>query len=818
MKFVRISRAAETEQRAYKGRAFLAFELRSGLCNHKNSRGEIQMAHRKFQRPNLQRFGASRIDHSSMRRVLLTAASLWLVGALQFAAAQVPTNNGSQPTTGKANATSAPESGPAGNQLEEVIVTAQRRAQSLQDVPVAVTAVSAAMLEAVGIQNTSDLQELTPGLTTPEMNGYFQPHIRGVGTTTNGAAVENPVALYIDGVYIANPPSALLSLNNIDRIEVDKGPQGTLFGRNATGGLIQVITRDPQKTPHLDADVSYGNYQDVISRLYATDGLTSDLSADVAVRYEHQGDGFGHNFYDGSDVGKVPHDLAARSKFLFEPTSATQVRLTLDYEDRDSTQSIFHLGTQYPGTFNNFFFGGPFPQGGPYDVNQNQRFDTLLQGGGAALQINEDFGAAALESITAYRKSTYSFFADIDLVPVNILSFAARQNDQQFSQEVHISGTDAGKLKWTGGLYYFYAKDGWSPFGINFGPSVISPIPGVPVTLDANNDQITNSLAGYGQASYEVLADTNLTLGGRYTYERKNVNGTETFSVAGAPGFVTPFPTPALGIPTTSQFNNFSYRIALDHKFGANVLGYMSYSTGFKSGGYNLAAGANPPYQPEDIKASEVGLKSELFDRRLRLNVSAFNYIYNNIQVAEDHSDTEIIVNGAKAKMYGADIDAEFAVVAGLTLNGGFSYIHDRFVNYPNAQFIVPVDGCVPPFGGVCSGSANGKELPYTPTISWNLGGDYKWELAIGAITFNANYFRSGSFYGASDNVAIQKAYGLVNTSIMWSDRENHLRLGVYGRNLSNTVYATSVSETTPGESISLGEPRMYGVTIGYKF
>ena len=741
--------------------------------------------------------------HYKFTRVPQIVVVVWLAGTLELAVAQAQTDSSSQPTAGA---------------LEEVVVTAQRRSQSLQDVPIAVTAVTAEKLEAAGIQSSADLQELTPGLTTPDLNGYFQPHIRGVGTTSTGAAVENPVALYVDGVYIANPPSALLSLNNIDRVEVDKGPQGTLFGRNATGGLIQVITRDPQQTAHLDADVSYGNYKDVVSRVYATDGLTGDLSADIALRYEHQGDGFGHNFYDGSEIEKVPHDLALRSKFLFEPTAATQVRLTLDYEDLDSTRGIFHLGAQYPGTFNNPFFGGPFPQGGSYDVNQNQRFDNLLQSGGAALQVNQDFGAITLESITAYRKSAFSFLTDIDLEPVNVLSFAARQHDQQFSQELHVSGTYAGKLNWTGGLYYFYAKDGWAPFGINFGPSVISPVPEVPVSVDTSNNQITNSMAGYGQASYEVLSDTNVTLGGRYTYERKSVDGTDTFSVGGFPVSVTAFPTPALGIAPSSQFNNFSYRVGLDHKFGSNILGYVSYSTGFKSGGYNLAAGTNPPYKPEDIKASEIGLKSELFEKRLRLNVSAFNYIYDDIQVAEAHSDTEIIVNGAKAKMYGADIDAELAIVRGLTLNGGFSYIHDRFVSYPDAEFIIPVGGCVPAFGGTCTGSAAGKELPYTPTVSWNLGGDYKWELPMGLITFNANYFRSGSFYGVPDNVLIQKAYGLVNASIMWSDKEDHLRLGVYGRNLGNSVYATSLQEATPGATLSIGEPRMYGVTIGYKF
>jgi iron complex outermembrane receptor protein len=734
------------------------------------------------------------------------AALVSVAGALQIATAQVQ-------TTGSAESSSS-----GSDQLLEIVVTAQRRTESLQDVPIAVTAVSGTQLQAVGIQGTGDLAQVTPGLSVPESTGYLQPHIRGVGTSSTGAGIENPVALYVDGVYIANPPSEVLSLNNIDRVEVDKGPQGTLFGRNATGGLIQIITRDPQQTAHLDADVSYGNYQDVISRLYVTDGLTSDLSADVAVRYEHQGDGYGHNFYDGSELGTLPHDLATRMKFLFEPSSATQVRLTFDYEDRASTINGPHLGTQYPGTFNNPYFGGPYPQGGPYDSNQNAAFEMTLQGGGAALQINQDLGAVALESLTAYRKSAYYFAEDIDMTPAPILSATAQEYDEQLSQELRVSSNTTNKLKWTGGLYYFYAKAGFQPFDIDFGPTPISPVPDVPVTISTADNQITNSAAGYGQATYEVVEDTNLTLGGRYTYERKSVDGTGTFIVGGFPVSVSPYPTPGLGIPTSSDFHNFSYRAALDHKFTTAIMGYMSYSTGFKSGGYNLASASNPPYQPETIKASEVGIKSEFLDKRLRLNVSAFNYLYDDIQVGEYFNNTEIIVNGAKAKMYGGDVDGEFLVVRGLTLNGGFSYIHDRFTQYSNAPFIVPVGGCVPPPGGTCSGSAAGNELPYTPTTSWNIGGDYKWVLGFGAITFNANYFRSGKFYAAPDNVGYQDAYGIVNASVRWSDPEDHLTLGVYGRNLGNTVYATSMSEGESGLVNSYGQPRMYGVTIGYKF
>jgi iron complex outermembrane receptor protein len=769
------------------------------------------MTHRSnFQRANYKK--------SCMRRVPQAAAMLSLAGAVHVAIAQAQTSGATQTPTGSSAATASSGLIPGGSQIEEIVVTAQRRSESLQDVPIAVTAITASKLEGMGIQSTQDLGELTPGLTLPVSSGYFQPHLRGVGTSSTGAGIENPVALYVDGVYIANPPSAFLSLNNIDRIEVDKGPQGTLFGRNATGGLIQIITRDPQQTTHLDADASYGNYRDVIGRLYVTGGLTNDLSADVAVRYEHQGDGYGHNLYDGSEVGALPHDLAIRSKFLFEPSSATHVRLTLDYEDHASTLTEAHLGTQYPGTFNNPYFGGPYPQGGPYDVNIDSPFEMTLQGGGAALQIDQEFGALTLESITAYRKSTYFFAEDLDFTPLPILYANARENDEQLSQELRLSGNNVDKLNWTAGLYYFYANSGWAPFNIEFGPTLASPVPGESLVSSITDDQITNSAAGYGQASYEILDNTHLTLGGRYTYERKSVDGTDTTIIGGFPVGVSPYPTPGLGIPSTSTFDKFSYRIALDHKFTSDILGYMSYSTGFKSGGYNLASAGNPPYKPEDIKATEVGLKSELFERRLRLNVSAFNYLYDNIQVGQYLDNTEIIVNGAKAKMYGADIDGELAIVAGLTLNGGFSYIHDRFLSYPNAGFIVPVGDCVPAPGGVCPGSAAGNKLPYTPTTSWNFGGNYKWDLPFGAINLNANYFRSGRFFAAPDNIAYQNAYGIVNASVKWSDPQDHLSFAVYGRNLGNTVYTTSMSEGETGLVNSLGQPRMYGVTIGYKF
>ena len=704
--------------------------------------------------------------------------------------------------------------------IQDIVVTAQRRSERLQDVPVAVTAATASRLAAVGIQSSQDLSVITPGLTIPQTSGYTQPRIRGVGTTSNGPGVENPVATYIDGVYIASAPSSLLTLNNIDRIEVLKGPQGTLFGRNATGGLIQIITRDPKPTPGAAFNLTYGNYQTIIGDAYVTGGLSDIISADLAMRYEHQSKGYGTNLFNGQDVGKLDHDFAGRAKLLVEPADGTTIRIALDYEDRDSDRDIQHLRPE-AGVFDFNIppFGGPFPLGGTYDVNQNYEFKNKLKAGGASLQVNQEFGAVSLQSISAYRKSTYQFNLDLDLLPIDGFTAFSKAKFSQFSQELQLSSNDNGPLKWVAGLFYFHSKDGWQPINIGIGPLVNQAVPGAAVNIIDQNYQKTDAFAVYAQATYEILTDTNITLGGRYNYERKSVSGTDTTLVFGTPVLSTPFPRPGLGIPTKINFKRFNYRVSLDHKFTPDVMGYVSYNTGFKSGGFVLAKVDAQPFKPEDIKAAEAGLKTQLFDRRVRLNAAAFYYDYKNIQVQRFDAGSQLIYNGAKAEMYGLDLDGEIVLTRGLSITGGFSWIHARFKSFPQADLIVPKAGCpVPPPGGVVPCEAAGNRLPQTPDYTFNIGGDYSIETDIGKIALNATYYRTGKFYAAPDNVAFQKGYDLINASISWTDPDDHITVKLWGKNLGKTVYTTSLIEGFTGVDVSYGYPRTYGITAGFKF
>jgi len=248
--------------------------------------------------------------------------------------------------------TAPPSSGNTGDALTEIIVTAEKRAENLQTVPIAITAISGDALQASGVRSTVELGLVTPGLTVITAAGFILPHIRGVGTTAYGPGLENSVATYLDGVYFTSGLASLISLNNVSQVEVLKGPQGTLFGRNATGGLIQITTKDPQFTFAGQADIGYGNYQTSVGDLYLTGPVSSTLAADVAVRASTQQQGYGRNIFNGESVYKTDRDFAVRSKWKWIPSDSTTAVLSVDYEETaGSSNSTF---TAFPGATNLF--------------------------------------------------------------------------------------------------------------------------------------------------------------------------------------------------------------------------------------------------------------------------------------------------------------------------------------------------------------------------------------------------------------------------------------------------------------------------------
>src|SRR6266404_1124280 len=342
--------------------------------------------------------------------------------------------------------------------IPTIIVTAQRRHENVQDVPIAVSAVTGQQLEIEGITNTLDIGRAVPSLTVTQTAGYVLPRIRGVGNSVVGAGYEGGVATYVDGVYLAAAPAGLLSLNNIEQIEVLKGPQGTLFGRNATGGLVSVITREPSSTPGGTIELSYGDYQTATTNLYLTGGLGRAVAADFAGHISTQGQGYGINRFNGRDVNRMDNDIALRSSLLITPSEDTKIRLTLDYEqNKGSNYGAVRLA---PGT-STFFPQGPIQSA--WDVDSDDQPYNRYKGGGVTARIEQNLGFGKLTSISAYRESQNVIGVDADATPTPLLDLIEAQRDKQLSQEINLTSDQSSIMKWVAGLYYFGASSGYDP-------------------------------------------------------------------------------------------------------------------------------------------------------------------------------------------------------------------------------------------------------------------------------------------------------------------------------------------------------------------
>ena len=689
-------------------------------------------------------------------------------------------------------ATSNPDQGA----LTEIVVIAQKRSENLQDVPIAISTVSGSQLAAVGASSVTAIADMTPGLQMTTAQGSLAPHIRGVGSEIPN--VENSVALYLDGVYVASPSAALLSLNNIQQVETLKGPQGTLFGRNATGGALLVETREPTQNFTSNLDVGYGNFQTAMFNGYVAGGVLPGLAADLAIHVGHQGEGYGRNLETGSDIYKTDLDLSVRSKWVWTPNDADTVHLIFDFERRDgsaATPDYIPKGT-YPSVLLYPPVTTPAPH--PYDINTFLDPSDSLYMGGASIRLDHRMDWAKLVSISAYRQQSFDVKFDITLTPATSIqqpvpfppfsliiplpTVDALVDDKQISQEFQLVSPDNSSvnwLTWVAGLYYFN----------DLGKQV-----------NSFAEVRTNSYSGFGETHIEFLPGSHLTLGLRYTDEDKALSVTPGYS-----GPVTSSPT--------TWFSQLTYRLGIDHKFDNGVLVYASKNLGFKSGGYNSTQPSLDKFDPEIVKAYEVGMKSEFLDHKVRFNSAAFYYDYTGIQLNKLTTTNQVqFYNGPPAKSYGADLDLEAQVTQSLRLDLGASYIHARFTSdTPPVQYNVPN----PPFPGGSNpffASADGNQLPFTPEWTANLGLSYLVPTTIGDWTLDGQYLHNSGWFAEADNQLRQPAYDNVNAAMHWHVNNGPYTVSLWGRNLTNAQVYTSAAGNFLVSLAQYAPPRTYGV------
>ena len=722
----------------------------------------------------------------------------------------------------KTTTNEAAQESAAGAVLAEIVVTAQKRAERLQDVPVTVAAITPETLTKAGVESTAALVSLVPGLNISNSVSGFRPFIRGVGTTSAAAGNENSVSTYIDNIYLTSLNAGLLNLSSIQSIEVLKGPQGTLFGRNATGGVVHIKTKEPSQTFGGDASVSFDNYETVIGTGYVTGGLSEQLAADLAVYYRDQAEGYGVNLATGNEAD-MEDSFTVRSKLRFTPTDADTLTLAVDYSETDSSGNVHK---PFPGTTVQWGppdathplpFGAPYEYpGGTWDIDlaTDPFFKSWARG--ASLTYTHDFSWASLSSFTAYRSSRIRQAWTATPIPTNAQYAGWNQPEQQFSQEFQLSSLASSQVKWILGLYYLDSSVRYDPF-------FISGLVLAPNQQQFRMKQTIESPAVYGQFTVplEALGDTNITGGLRYTSDERAIVGHIEVVPQADPNTVLRILNPT---DASKTFETFTWRVSMDHHFTPDLMAYISYNRGFKAGAYNSIPPSGPtakPTNPEYLDAYEIGIKNTLFDGKATFNISAFLYDFTDMQVTIFNQTAATTINAAAAKIKGLDLDFNAQVTDNLRLSIGAEFLDHKFSDYENGPILTLrtlAEG-----GGVVRtfGDLSGNRMPYTSDAVINAGIFYERPTAVGDFDANINFTWNDGFAFEPSEAVRTGSFEELSATAGWTLKNGATRISIFGRNITDEALPRGATQGgNPGGyfSVQYRPPRTYGLAISQQF
>jgi iron complex outermembrane receptor protein len=712
--------------------------------------------------------------------------------------------------------------GPGG--LEEIVVTARRREESLQTAPVSVAAFTAAALERQGIDTLVDLGSHVPNLSMISGQGgggtQTQVSIRGVGQSDFILTSDQSVGLYVDGVYLPRSLGAALDLIDIERIEVLRGPQGTLFGRNTTAGAIQIISAPPQDAFFAKAELTTGSFD----RLDFKGSLNMPLGEQIASRISFASlnqDGYGTRLFDNTD-GADTDVLAGRAAFRAELTDSLQADLILDYSRKRGHAGLERLVNIDPSDpnlafYNSFLVSQGLPPADErfitpdvHSTRSGSRNQDDNEMGGASLTLDWSGTALHFKSITAWRTLEVQSGYDFDGTPYPLAEQALHLDQEQISQELQLSGDAFGdRLQWMTGLFYF-GEDAQDLQDVPFYQPVVATgggsfvrVPGG-FSLMSFISQDTRSYAAYSQGTYRFTDKWSVTAGLRYTDEEKTLDSYLT----GA--FVRPRGT------VSDSWSDLSPRLGLEYRISDRAMTYVSASRGFRSGGFNgrnISPNLPQSFDPETISAYELGLKTETDNRRLRFNSAVFYYDYSDFQGLTLGSFSGLTINVgniAKVEMYGAEFDLAARPTEALQLSLAAGYTHHDVAEVaPGAQITIRPDTRL----------INAPEWTATAAIDYRVGAgkagdidlhlDYGWKSDIEF--FLPNFPDEG-----------QDAYGVFNARVVFAPAGRSWRVEVFGTNLADEEYRVFAENGTPlgvpATTAVYARPREWGARFKIEF
>jgi iron complex outermembrane recepter protein len=709
--------------------------------------------------------------------------------------------------------TSKSASGGEMDSIPEIIVTAQKRTENLQDVPLAVTAVTGDSLQSRQVTGVGDLAAIAPNVNVGSFGGQARIAIRGIGFDTINPGSEGRVAYYIDGVYVSRPAAQFGTFFDVDRVEVLRGPQGTLYGRNATGGAISVVANQPTSVETGYTNITYGNYNTVRIDAALSGPLTDTIDARVAVSTNSH-DGYNRNVYLDQPIDDA-NTRGIRGTVRFRPFDGFTWTLSADfYGEGDHNYGDHYLGVSHPGLIDaGVALGGTLPTN-IRDINSPDEPENHRRIYGVTSTIAYDLGALSLKSITGYRGSDYTTITDLDNTNLQIAGpFTFFENAHQISQEFQAFG-NAGPLKWIGGLYYFDEHiHGGSQIPLSLvlfgGPDLLQT--GYAVAGLTH----TQAEAVFGQLDFAVTDRLSLILGGRYGHEKVGIFDNSQFDLARP--YVPNIPLNNLpGFPRSdsTDSNSVTPKASIQYKATDTIDLYATVSKGFKSGGFDLGVLATP-YHPESLWDYEGGIKATTFSGRLRTNLSAFYYKYTNLQESIVNGTSVITENAASARLYGTELEFTVLPFAQVQIDGSFTYLNTKYNEFAT------IDPSAPQLGVQ---NLSGLQLTQAPELADNLGAQYQVPISQGEIILRgeANYV-SRVFYTPFNNSAVSTPANVkANAFLTFKTNDQHWSSSLFVRNafnkvtIANALIASSVIADPVIGTVS--PPRTFGVTVGYRF
>jgi len=710
---------------------------------------------------------------------------------------------------------------PQSSGIADIVVTAQKRAESVQDIPIAVSAIGGEALAQRGVTDLTAIASTVPGLNVSEQVGQARLTLRGIGVDNISTGAESSVAFNQDGVFFSRSAAALASFYDVERVEVLRGPQGTLYGRNATGGSVNILTNRPTFSTKAGVSLTYGNYDTVNAEAYYSTGLSDTVAMRVAGQIQNHS-GYGENRLTGADVDNK-HSQAVRGQLLFEPNERLTILVGADYYNQKDRSNTYHYfgpaGFTAAGalvTPTGLLLGGFDP--GPRNVASVRNPSNNAEFWGARADISYELtDGFSLRSLSAYRSSDFLVESDLNPIGVNLFPIDFGETSDEYSQELQLN-LDTDRHKLVVGAFYMHENiDGFIK-----GPLNLRAVGGPDLFVQgfySGGRLKTDAAAVFAQDSYSVTDRLRLTLGARYSWERKKVadqsdfNFDDLYDAANGPR------SPVHR--ATKSFNAFTPKIGVDFDIADKVMVYASYSKGFKAGTFNLGS-AGPALDPEKVDAYEVGLKSTLLDGHLRANISGFYYDYSDLQVGKVQGQLLGLENAAAAEIYG--IEGEFALepVRDLIIGLNASWLHARFKSYVTADQARPGgDGATLDENGVPAFDLSGNTLPQAPNYTIDLSAQYSFDVPGGSLTVRgeSNWSDRVFFSPFNLNYMSQPAYDVQNAYVTYR-LDSGLRLTGFVRNIGNeTIRASGQVATTLLGSPVIGfvkPPRTYGLTVAF--